>query len=262
MKRKFDNRLVPQKQTSLFKGNPVHRTALSEIHSKPEERKSAQTPEILFSSCLVDHSGRQFVCIHTNCEGNAICSENLKSRESFAFHSLHFHPEDNKLLCEIIFPDILNFVSSVPETELHNYRFAFNHRCIRDNGGISQFLVEGTFLVSETEYPPVLKITVFSEIGEIKKDENMILTIFLYSAEHGYQKVFTKDYRKTGNSLLSQRELEITRLCFEGMASKTIADKLNLSIHTVKNHKRNMMEKTLTHSITELINLCIVNRWI
>jgi DNA-binding CsgD family transcriptional regulator len=41
-----------------------------------------------------------------------------------------------------------------------------------------------------------------------------------------------------------------------------IADKLNLSIHTVKNHKRNSMDKTMTHNIAELIHLCILNHWV
>jgi DNA-binding NarL/FixJ family response regulator len=56
--------------------------------------------------------------------------------------------------------------------------------------------------------------------------------------------------------------MEIIRLCHEGLSSKMIAEKLNLSIHTVKNHKRNSMNKTLTHNITELIHLCIKNNWL
>jgi DNA-binding CsgD family transcriptional regulator len=30
----------------------------------------------------------------------------------------------------------------------------------------------------------------------------------------------------------------------------------------VKNHKRNCMEKTQTHNISELIHICIQNRWL
>ena len=96
----------------------------------------------------------------------------------------------------------------------------------------------------------------------MKTDETMILSIFRYSSELGYQKVLTKVYRETSNSLLSQREKEVIKLCLEGLSSKMIADKLNLSIHTVKNHKRNCMEKTMTHNIAELIHMCITNNWL
>ncbi len=90
----------------------------------------------------------------------------------------------------------------------------------------------------------------------------MILTLFRYNTDQGYQKVFTKVYVKKYNSILSQRELKIIKLCQEGLSSKMIADKLKLSIHTVKNHKRNCMDKTLTHNISELIHLYIKNRWL
>jgi DNA-binding NarL/FixJ family response regulator len=103
---------------------------------------------------------------------------------------------------------------------------------------------------------------VFSEIGDLKTDNTIRLTVFRYSSGQGYQKVFSKVYGENSNMLLSQREMEIIRLCLEGLSSKMIADKLNLSIHTVKNHKRNSMEKTLTHNMAELINLCIQRHWL
>lgn len=104
---------------------------------------------------------------------------------------------------------------------------------------------------------PILNLKVFFEIADIKSDETIILTLFRYDADNGYQKIFSKVYGGTCNSLLSKREMEIIRLCQKGLSSKMIAEKLNLSIHTVKNHKRNCMEKTLTHNITELIHCCI-----
>lgn len=90
----------------------------------------------------------------------------------------------------------------------------------------------------------------------------MILTVFSYSVDLGYRKVFRKVYGGKYFSELSQREMEIIRLCHEGFSSKMIAEKLNLSIHTVKNHKRNCMEKTMTHNISELIHMCIQSGWL
>ena len=174
---------------------------------------------------------------------------------------MHFHPDDKIRLQEKIFPDILLFLQEVPAEELSDYRFSFNHRYIRKDGSISQFLQEGTLSISE-EYLPVLDLKVFTELGDFKTDESMILSIFRYSADQGYQKVCTKVYDNNDSTQLSHREIEIIKLCLEGLSSKMIADKLNLSIHTVKNHKRNCMEKTLTHNITELISLCIRSHWL
>ena len=225
--------------------------------------KTQQSSQISpFSTCLIDHSGRQFVCFHDECMEHNDCFKKDFLNEMFDFQALHFHPDDKTVLCEKLFPDILKYIDQIPEAELIDYRFSFNHRYIRKDGSISQFLQEGTLSISENEGLPVLNLKVFTEIGDFKTDETMILSIFRYTIDQGYQKVYTKVYCNNDVSNLSQREKEIIKLCLEGLSSKMIADRLNLSIHTVKNHKRNCMEKTLTHNITELIHVCIRSHWL
>ncbi len=219
-------------------------------------------PLLFFDYCLIDHSGRQFACIHENCQELSSCFRNELLQGKLDFHALHFHPEDKMLLCEEAFPDILRFIDTIPIVEIPDYRVSFNHRYIRKDGSISQFLHQGTLTFSDEKCFPVLNLKVFSEIGDIKADNTIILTIFKYSSDLGYQKVFTKVYGKNCNFRLSLREMEIIKLCLEGLSSKMIANRLNLSIHTIKNHKRNCMEKTLTHNIAELIHLCIRSRWL
>jgi DNA-binding CsgD family transcriptional regulator len=220
---------------------------------------SGSSPFFFFGCCLIDHSGRQFACIHEHCHR---CFKDDLPNEKQEFQALQFHPEDRKLWGEEVFTDILRFINPIPIDELPDYRLSFNHRFIHKNESISEFLLEGTFSRSENSKSPVLNMKVFSEIGDIKTDDTINLTIFRYSILQGYQKVFSKVYAKKCNSFLSLRELEIIALCHEGLSSKMIAQKLNLSIHTVKNHKRNCMEKTLTHNISELINICIKRHWL
>lgn len=216
-------------------------------------------PLHFFNCCLIDHSGKQFACIHKHCQG---CFNNGKQNEKYEFQAVQFHPEDRKLWDEIVFPDILSFIRPIPAEEIPDYRISFNHRFIQKNESISEFLLEGTFTISALSMLPVLNLNVFTEIGDIKTDATINLTIYRYSALYGYQKVLSKVYAKHRDSFLTNRELEIIKLCHEGHSSKMIADKLNLSIHTIKNHKRNCMEKTMTHNISELIHYCLVYRWI
>jgi DNA-binding CsgD family transcriptional regulator len=227
------------------------------LNGKPLTRELPEHNKIIpYSTCLVDHSGRQYVCFHENCMEHNNCFKNELLDEVSDFQALHFHPDDKALLCEKIFPDILRFMEQIPPDKLSDYRISFNHRYIHKDGTISQFLQEGTLSISDDQCLPVLNLRVFTEIGDFKTDETMILSIFKYSADQGYQKISTKVYGSNDTLPLSPREIEIIKLCLEGLSSKMIADKLNLSIHTVKNHKRNCMEKTLTHNISELIHLC------
>lgn len=57
--------------------------------------------------------------------------------------------------------------------------------------------------------------------------------------------------------VLSAREREILQLLAEGHSAKKIAGKLNLSIRTIENHRRNIMEKLDIHTVVELTRYAI-----
>ena len=64
--------------------------------------------------------------------------------------------------------------------------------------------------------------------------------------------------------LLSSRETEIVQLVAEGLANKEIAEKLFLSIHTVKSHRKNIIKKLgfTFKNISEFASLIQANKLI
>ena len=70
--------------------------------------------------------------------------------------------------------------------------------------------------------------------------------------------------RKTGEILISpltssekqltSREKDILLLIGQGLLSKEIADKLNVSIHTVNNHRKNILMKLEVNNSIEALN--------
>lgn len=48
---------------------------------------------------------------------------------------------------------------------------------------------------------------------------------------------------KTGESILSSRELQVLSLVVEGLSNQSIAERLNISAETVKTHMRRLMDK-------------------
>ena len=59
--------------------------------------------------------------------------------------------------------------------------------------------------------------------------------------------------------LLSQREKEIVVCIAKGMSNKEVADALNLSVHTVTTHRRNISNKLQIHSSAGIAIYAIVN---
>lgn len=72
------------------------------------------------------------------------------------------------------------------------------------------------------------------------------------------------DIKKTSPNYAkpSDREKEILTLLSIGLSSKTIADSLYLSEHTIKTHRRNLMKKYNMKSSSELIALASKLKWI
>jgi len=53
---------------------------------------------------------------------------------------------------------------------------------------------------------------------------------------------------------LTKREVEILDLINEGFQTKEISDKLNLSTHTIKTHRKNILQKTQSSSLIQVLN--------
>jgi two-component system NarL family response regulator len=66
-----------------------------------------------------------------------------------------------------------------------------------------------------------------------------------------------KEPEEQADSSLSSRERGILQLFAEGFTSKEIADKLELSLHTVHVHKNNLMKKLNIHRQADIIKYAI-----
>ena len=60
--------------------------------------------------------------------------------------------------------------------------------------------------------------------------------------------------------LLTSREREILQLLAEGKTNKEIAGSLNLSVHTVESHRRNLHDKLNFHSFADLVLYAVRKR--
>ena len=59
--------------------------------------------------------------------------------------------------------------------------------------------------------------------------------------------------------MLSKREKEVVKLVAEGHNSKHIAQRLNISVHTVYTHRKNIIEKTKTKTSCGLVRFAALN---
>jgi len=66
-----------------------------------------------------------------------------------------------------------------------------------------------------------------------------------------------ENYNDYNDFNLTNREKEILKLISEGLSNKAIAEKLFLSVHTVKNHVKNVIQKLYVDDRTQAAILAI-----
>lgn len=58
--------------------------------------------------------------------------------------------------------------------------------------------------------------------------------------------------------IFTLREKQIIKLIAEGLHTEKISNELNISVHTLRTHRKNILKKTECNSITELVAKCLV----
>ncbi len=158
------------------------------------------------------------------------------------------HPDDRIQLLEYQI-EHGQFIYSLPPEERNDYQQIFQYRML--NAG--------------QQY-----INVISRQQVIQKDRNgkawIIMGMIDISPDQTPSEKVKRTLinRKTGEILadtpasqekqLTKREKEILLLIRQGFLSKEIADKLNISIYTVNNHRKNILIKLDVDNVIEAIN--------
>jgi DNA-binding CsgD family transcriptional regulator len=98
-------------------------------------------------------------------------------------------------------------------------------------------------------------MTDLSSFEMVKKP--MMTVIDNNNKEHQYFKVLTSSKKLEPLSIphITKREQEIVHQMIKGLNTPQIAATLNISYHTVENHKRNLRKKTATKTSAELVYL-------
>jgi DNA-binding NarL/FixJ family response regulator len=96
----------------------------------------------------------------------------------------------------------------------------------------------------------------FSYVFQINDNQDT----FISKVKELTQEDSNSDIAHTVN--LTTREVEVLKLLVVGFSNKEIADKLNLSIHTVNTHRKNITQKSGIKSLAALIIFAVSKNYI
>lgn len=144
------------------------------------------------------------------------------------------------------------FLMEQPIWKRRNFKITIDFR-INIKGKSERNLLQYSILRLDNLGNIIYILIISSLISHLKSDEDLFLTIeSKEDDEHFFWMIDDKRLRPYDLNL-SKREREIIKLISQGYNTKQIADKLFISFHTVKTHRKNILTKTNTKNAAELI---------
>ncbi len=173
-----------------------------------------------------------------------------------------FYPEHAKQFSEVILPTFLEFCKeNKVDGGVKQMKLSFKNKLLVPEGKYSWFFHQITILDTDENGMPNLALKFIKGIDGFKDDNNLSLTISKKNSSGIYEIIHEKMIQIDSKSSLSisAREREIIQLLSQGLSSKSIADELFISIHTVNTHKKNMLKKLNLSSSSQLVRFGMAN---
>ena len=155
------------------------------------------------------------------------------------------HPDDLEVVRRID-KKVWEFLDTLPEEEKLTYKYIYEMRVL-DRGKYVRMIYQTRLLAFKDDN--------FLAMGmiDLAPEQSANTSVRFQIKNCLTDEVVPFAIESATDVLLTPREREILALAKEGMFSKEISEKLNISIHTVNRHRQNILEKLQVDNIIEAI---------
>ena len=155
------------------------------------------------------------------------------------------HPDDLEVVKRID-KKVWEFLDTLPEEEKLTYKYIYEMRVL-DRGKYVRMIYQTRLLAFKDDN--------FLAMGmiDLAPEQSANTSVRFQIKNCLTDEVVPFTIETATDVLLTPREREILALAKEGMFSKEISEKLNISIHTVNRHRQNILEKLQVDNIIEAI---------
>lgn len=183
----------------------------------------------------------------------------LNSSSDFSVEYIYenIHPDDkNRFIAHE--QKVTDFFNNLPSEKVLKYKVSYDYR-LRCGDGTYKWILMQTVTIQTDENGAVIRVLgVQTDITHLKTNNQPSGLSFIgLEGEKSYYNVKVDDYisiqptNETHN--LTNREKEVLGLIVKGKTSVQIASILFISKHTVDSHRKNILRKTNSKSVSELL---------
>ena len=170
--------------------------------------------------------------------------ENIDTPQELDIEKL-VHPDDLEVVRRID-KKVWEFLDTLPEEEKLTYKYIYEMRVL-DRGKYVRMIYQTRLLAFKDDN--------FLAMGmiDLAPEQSANTSVRFQIKNCLTDEVVPFTIETATDVLLTPREREILALAKEGMFSKEISEKLNISIHTVNRHRQNILEKLQVDNMIEAI---------
>ena len=153
------------------------------------------------------------------------------------------HPDDWEVVTRID-KKVWEFLNTLPEEEKLTYKYIYELRVL-ERGKYVRMIYQMRILAFKEDN--------FLAIGiiDIAPEQSANTSVRFQIKNCLTDEIVPFAIESAADTLLTPREREVLALAKEGMFSKEISEKLNISVHTVNRHRQNILEKLQVDNIIE-----------
>ena len=155
------------------------------------------------------------------------------------------HPDDWEVVRRID-KKVWEFLNTLPEEEKLTYKYIYELR-ILERGKYVRMIYQMRILAFKEDNFLAMGII------DIAPEQSANTSVRFQIKNCLTDEIVPFAIESAADTLLTSREREVLALAKEGMFSKEISKKLNISIHTVNRHRQNILEKLQVDNMIEAV---------
>jgi DNA-binding CsgD family transcriptional regulator len=165
-----------------------------------------------------------------------------------------------ELYANKIVPATIVYLSAVPASRASDYVFGRTYFIKTKQGEVRKIFERDFFLYHPSSPVPIAVEGYATDITSIS-DKNSTIFFIEDSSKTGRESLVHKEviFDNEEQQILSPRELEVLLWMADGYSSKQIADKMQISVHTINNHRKRMLYKTNSTNSVDLLSFAVKN---
>ena len=167
------------------------------------------------------------------------------------------HPEDLSFVVKA--EDFLTkfFNKNIAREKLLTYKISYSHRARLANGEYALFNHQALMLTMDDNGGYGKSLNIHTRIDHLSNFNTYKISLIGLNGEPSFMNLSLDEENKKNNEF-SKREIDIIKLIGSGLNTAEIAKKLFISPLTVKKHRNNILTKSDSKNMAELIKNCIL----